>query len=82
MAWIQTVDEADATGIVKEEYDAAIARAGQVYNIVKLLSVRPKSMRPFIELYIAIMFDEDSPLSRMQREMIATVVSKVNECHY
>ena len=82
MAWIPTVDEAEATGIVKEEYDAAIARAGQVYNIVKLLSVRPKSMRPFIELYIAIMFDEDSPLSRMQREMIATVVSKVNECHY
>ncbi len=82
MAWIRTVDEAEATGIVKEEYDAAIARAGQVYNIVRLLSVRPKSMRPFIELYIAIMFDEDSPLSRMQREMIATVVSKVNECHY
>ena len=82
MAWIRTVDEAEATGIVKEEYDAAIARAGQVYNIVKLLSVSPKSMRPFIELYIAIMFDEDSPLSRMQREMIATVVSKVNECHY
>ena len=82
MAWIRTVDEAEATGIVKEEYDAALARAGQVYNIVKLLSVRPKSMRPFIELYIAIMFDEASPLSRMQREMIATVVSKVNECHY
>lgn len=82
MAWIQTVDEADATGIVKEEYDAALARAGQLYNIVKLLSVRPKSMRPFIELYIAIMFDEDSPLSRMQREMIATVVSKANECDY
>ena len=82
MAWIRTVDEAEATGIVKEEYDAATARAGQVYNIVKLLSVRPKSMHPFIELYIAIMFDEDSPLSRMQREMIATVVSKVNECHY
>ena len=82
MAWIRTVDEAEATGIVKEEYDAALARAGQLYNIVKLLSVRPKSMRPFIELYIAIMFDEDSPLSRIQREMIATVVSKVNECHY
>lgn len=32
MAWIQTVDESEATGIVKEEYDAAIARAGQIYN--------------------------------------------------
>lgn len=82
MAWIQTVDEAEATGIVKAEYDAALARAGHLYNIVKLLSVRPKSMRPFIELYLAVMFDEESPLTRMQREMIATVVSKVNGCRY
>ena len=82
MAWIQTVDEADATGIVKEEYDAAIARAGELYNIVKLFSVRPKSMRTFVELYLLVMFDADSPLTRMQREMIATVVSKVNECQY
>ena len=82
MAWIRTVDEADATGIVKEEYDAAIARVGQVYNIVKLFSARPNSMRAFIELYKVVMHDEESPLSRMQREMIATVVSKVNECRY
>lgn len=82
MAWIQTVDEADATGIVKEEYDAALERAGQLFNIVRLFSVRPKSIRAFVELYKVVMHDEDCPLSRMQREMIATVVSKVNECHY
>ncbi|RKU24506.1 peroxidase [Candidatus Poribacteria bacterium] len=82
MAWIQTVDEADATGIVKEEYDAALERAGQLFNIVRLFSVRPKSMRAFVELYKVVMHDEDCPLSRMQREMIATVVSKVNQCHY
>ena len=82
MAWIQTVDEADATGIVKAEYDAALQRAGQLYNIVRLFSVRPKSMRAFVELYKVVMHDEACPLSRMQREMIATVVSKVNECHY
>ena len=82
MAWIQTVDEADATGIVKAEYDAAIARAGELYNIVKLFSARPKSMRAFVELYKVVMHDEDCLLSQMQREMIATVVSKVNECDY
>ena len=82
MAWIHTVEEADATGIVKTEYEAAIARAGHLYNIVKLFSVRPKSMRAFIDLYKIVMHDPDSPLSRMQREMIATVVSKVNACDY
>jgi len=39
-------------------------------------------MRAFIELYKVVMHDEESPLSRMQREMIATVVSTVNECRY
>ncbi len=82
MAWIHTVDEADATGVVKEEYDAALARAGKLYNIVKLFSVRPKSMHAFVELYKIVMHDPDCPLSRMQREMIATLVSKMNECHY
>ncbi|MDE0484148.1 MAG: carboxymuconolactone decarboxylase family protein [Candidatus Poribacteria bacterium] len=82
MAWIQTVDEAEAVGIVKEEYDAAIGRAGRLYNIVKLFSIRPKSMRAFVELYKVVMHDPESPLSRAQREMIATVVSKVNQCHY
>lgn len=82
MAWIHTVDEADATGVVKEEYDAAITRAGHLYNIVKLFSVRPKSMRAFVELYKVVMHDESSPLSRAQREMIATVVSQVNKYHY
>ena len=82
MAWIETVDTADATGIVKEEYDAAMARVGEIYNIVKLFSVRPKSMRAFVNLYKVVMIEDDSPLSRMQREMIATVVSKVNEYHY
>ena len=52
MAWIQTVDEADATGIVKEEYDTAIARAGQLYNVVKLFSVRPKSMHAFLDDFL------------------------------
>jgi len=82
MAWIQTVDESEAAGIVKAEYDAAVARAGHLYNIVKLFSVRPKSMRAFVELYKVVMHDDTSPLSRVQREMIATVVSKVNKCYY
>ncbi len=82
MAWIQTVDEADATGTVKTQYDAAIARAGSVYNIVKLLSARPKSMHAATQFYFAVMREEDSPLTRMQRELIATIVSKVNNCHY
>lgn len=81
MAWIQTVPESEATSIVREEYEAGIQRAGRVYNIVKLFSIKPESLRMFINQYEAIMFGP-SKLSRVQREMIATVVSRINACRY
>jgi uncharacterized peroxidase-related enzyme len=73
------VDE--ATGVLKEEYDAAIGRAGKVYNIVKAMSLRPSVLRRSMELYKGIMFGS-SGLSRQERELLATVVSRENDCHY
>ncbi len=81
MAWIRTVPESEATGIVKEQYDAGIERTGRVYNIVKLLSIKPESLKAFVNQYEIIMFGP-SKLSRAQREMIATVVSQINGCRY
>ena len=38
-------------------------------------------MRTFMELYIKVMHGP-SGLTRSEREMVATVVSKTNHCHY
>ena len=38
---LRLIDVDEATGPLKEEYDAAIGRAGKVYNIVKSMSLRP-----------------------------------------
>lgn len=81
MAWIRTVEEADAEGSLKQIYDAAIARAGKVFQILKVQSLNPEALEAGIAMYRAIMFG-DSPLSRVQREMLATVVSRANRCHY
>ena len=81
MAWVRTVPESDATGIVKEEYEAGIKRAGWVYNIVKLFSIKPESLEAFINQYKVIMLGP-SKLTRAQRGMIATVVSRINFCRY
>ena len=56
MAWIRTVPESEATGIVKEEYDAGIERTGRIYNIVKLFSIKPESLKAFINQYEIAMF--------------------------
>ncbi len=81
MAWIKTVEEQEATGDLRELYGGIKRRAGFIPNILKLYSLRPDALRAMQSLYEALMFGP-SGLDRAQREMIALLVSKLNNCHY
>jgi uncharacterized peroxidase-related enzyme len=81
VAHLRLTEVDEATGQLREEYDAAIGRAGKVFNIVKAMSLRPSVLRRSMELYKGIMFGS-SGLSRQERELLATVVSRENDCHY
>ena len=81
MAYLRLVDENEASGLLKDEYDAAVARAGKVFNIVKAMSLRPRVLRRSMELYREAMHGP-SGLSRIERELLAVVVSRANDCHY
>jgi alkylhydroperoxidase family enzyme len=81
MAWIKTIEPSEATGELKQEYDKAIARAGKIFNIVKLQSLHPPILRGSMELYVAAMH-APSGLTRTERELLATVVSWANQCFY
>ena len=81
MAYLRLVDENEASGLLKDEYDAAVARAGKVFNIVKAMSLRPGVLRSSMQLYRDVMFGR-SGLSRVERELLAVVVSRANDCHY
>jgi len=81
MAWIRTTSVSEATGIVKRQYDAALQRAGRVWNIVRIMSPNPSTLDASMKLYRAVM-KGSSPLSLMQRELLATVVSVELNCHY
>jgi uncharacterized peroxidase-related enzyme len=76
---LSEVDE--ATGALKDEYEAAVKRAGKVFNIVKAMSLRPGALRASMGLYRELMFGS-SGLSRIERELLAVVVSQTNDCHY
>jgi alkylhydroperoxidase family enzyme len=80
VANIRIVEPDEATGSLKEEYDAAVERAGKVFNILKSMSLQPHVLTESVRLYRAIML-ERSPLSRQERELLATVVSAANECY-
>jgi alkylhydroperoxidase family enzyme len=79
--WIETVSPESATGAVKREYDAAIKRAGRIWNIVRAMSPNGAAMRASLAFYVAVMYGP-SGLSRVQREALATITSQANDCHY
>jgi uncharacterized peroxidase-related enzyme len=81
LAYIRLIDEDEAEGPLKEEYDAAVERAGKVFNILKAMSLRPAVLQASMALYREIMFGE-SGLSRQERELLATVASAEQSCHY
>lgn len=81
MPYIRQISDEEATGATKREFDAAYKRAGRVWNIVRIMSLNGEVMRASMRIYSAIMFGE-SPLTRAQREMLATVVAAEMDCLY
>lgn len=81
MPYIEQFTLERAKGLVKQELEKAVKRAGRVWNIVQIMSQNGRVMKASMEMYGATMFAE-SPLSRQQREMLAVVVSKINHCLY
>ena len=81
VAHLRLIDVDEATGELRVEYDAALRRAGKVFNIVKAMSLRPPVLREAMGLYREVMFGR-CELTRVERELLAVVVSSANDCHY
>jgi len=50
-------------------------------NIIRIHGVHSRTIRLHNDLYRELMYGP-GPLRRVQREMVAVVVSAANECHY
>ena len=81
MAYIRTIAPEEATGELKQHYDAAMKRAGRVFNIVRLQSLNPRALGASVRLYETLML-APGILPRATREMLATVVSREQGCFY
>ena len=81
MPYIDIIPLKRATGLLKKQYEAALARAGRIWGIVSIMSPNPRAMRISMDFYKTLMYGS-SPLSRGQREMLAVVVSATNHCVY
>ena len=81
MPYIQTVPYDESDGLLRREYDSAIARAGKIFNVVSIQSLHPRVLRSSIALYQTLMLGEGA-LPHWTRELLAVVVSRANGCFY
>jgi alkylhydroperoxidase family enzyme len=81
MAHIPYVPDRDAHGLLAKLYDRYRSETGAVDNILRIHSLNPRSLEDHARLYGHLMRGP-SPLSRVQREMIAVTVSAENDCYY
>jgi uncharacterized peroxidase-related enzyme len=81
VAFLKLTAESEATGSLKRLYDAARTRAGYVANIIKLMSRDAATAEASIHFYLRLMKSENA-LSKARKEMLATVVSNINDCYY
>ena len=82
MAWIETIREDEWTGDLIPLFDrVADPERGRIDNIMQIHSLNPRSLEAHDALYRSAMRGTAS-LRKIERELIALVVSACNECHY
>ena len=81
MPYIQQVEEDQAEGLVAKVYQGGIERAGSDAKIMKIMSQHGPSLQASMQFYVAVMKAKNA-LSNRQKEMLATVVSNINDCYY
>jgi alkylhydroperoxidase family enzyme len=81
-AWIRMVSEGEADLRLSALYDEMVdPRNGRVDHILAVHSLHPEGMASHHSVYKAVMTSTRT-LRRVEREMIALVVSRINNCHY
>ena len=81
MVWIEMIPPEKAEGKLKDEFDRALRSAGKVFNILRIQSLNAETLNASMHMYLASMYGP-SGLTRLEREMLGTVVSWANDCFY
>jgi uncharacterized peroxidase-related enzyme len=68
-------------GDLQEVWTKCVDKLGYVPNVLSAYSLRPQRLRNFMTIYNEIMLSP-SGLSKLEREMVAVVVSSANRCYY
>ncbi len=73
--------ETEVSDETKAYFELCEEKLGMVPNVLKAYAFNEDKLRAFTDMYNDLMLG-DSGLTKLQREMIAVVVSSVNKCFY
>ena len=71
----------DLSAETRAYFDKCVEKLGLIPNVLLAYAFDEKKLRAFTEMYNELMLGQ-SGLSKLEREMIAVVVSSVNHCYY
>lgn len=81
IARIELPDQGALDAEIRSYFDLCEEKLGMIPNVLRCYTGNPAKLRTFSEFYNELMLGE-SPLTKLEREMIATVVSSRNRCFY
>lgn len=81
MAFIEIVAPAQAEGKLKEVYESIAKSRGSIAEVHQVASLHPELMQAHHDFYMTLIYGRGG-LSRLQRELVATSVSRANGCEY
>ena len=82
MAWIRTIREDEWGGPLADLYGQGVdADHGRVDNVMQIHSLNPAAMAGHLAVYGSAMAGTKT-LRKVERELVALVVSRYNDCHY
>lgn len=73
--------QAELSAPTKAYFAKAQEKLGMIPNVLQAYAFDEKKLRAFTDMYNDLMLG-DSALTKLEREMIAVVVSSINHCYY
>ena len=81
-SWIRMIPDAEATGYLKEMYQRVRTPHGTVDNVMRVHSLRPRTMEGHLALYKSVLHSPENALAFWFLEVAACCTSIVNRCAY
>lgn len=82
ISWLSVPEREDLPEDTQALFGKAEEKLGLIPNVFKVFSLTPEHFMKWFKYYDFLMRNEESELSRKERELIALAVSSENRCEY